>query len=121
MPLLTVSLICLLITVTCDGSALVMHRELRRELATVEAERYSVHLLWQETTGGAVGPHGVGLEQRMFILPGLYLVRYVDYFEGAQQGSLALEGGNRVRVHIPKSAMNAEVNRVYPLKPRVYF
>ena len=62
----------------------------------------SVHLLWEETAGGALGPHGVGLEQRMFVVPGLYLVKPLDYFEGAHEGSLAFEGTDKVRVYIPK-------------------
>ena len=30
----------------------------------------SVHLLWEETAGGALGDHGVSLK-RMFVAPGL--------------------------------------------------
>jgi hypothetical protein len=120
-PLLAVSLLCLLLTVTCDIPAVVERRELSRELATVRQGHYSVHLLWQETAGGAVGPHGVGLEQRMFVVPGLYLVKHLDYFEGAHEGSLSFEGTDKVRVHIPKSDLHQEVDKVYALERRVYF
>lgn len=120
-PLLAISLLCLLFTITCDVPAVIERRELSRDLATVSQEHYSVHLLWQETAGGAVGPHGLGLEQRMFVVPGLYLVKHLDYFEGANEGSLAIENGDRVRVHIPKSESHREVARVYELKRRVYF
>lgn len=68
-----------------------------------------------------MGPHGVGLEQRMFMVPGLYMVRHLDYFDGVREGSLAAVGEDKVRVHIPKNGMHQEVDRVYSLKPRVYF
>jgi len=120
-PVLALCLLCLLVTVTCDIPAVAKHRELSRELSTVQQEHYSVHLLWQETAGGAVGPHGVGLEQRMFIVPGLYVVKHLDYFEGAHEGSLSAEGADKVRLHIPKSNLHQEVDQVYSLKRRVYF
>jgi hypothetical protein len=120
-PLLAFSMLALLTTVGCDVPAYVRHSELSRELGSVQQGRYSVHLLWEETAGGAVGPHGVGLEQRMLIIPGLYMVRYVDYFEGAHEGSLSAEGADKVRVHIPKSNSHQEVNNVYSLKHKVYF
>jgi len=82
-PLLALSSLCLLLVATCNVPAAARHRELSRELSSVRLGPYSVHLLWQETAGGAVGPHGVGLEQRMFIVPGLYIVKHLDYFEGA--------------------------------------
>jgi hypothetical protein len=71
-PILALSLLCLLMIVSCDVLALLEHLELSKELSTIRQGRYSVHLLWEETAGGAVGPHGVGLEQRMFIFPGSY-------------------------------------------------
>ncbi|HKN74505.1 MAG TPA: hypothetical protein VJW94_04955 [Candidatus Acidoferrum sp.] len=120
-PLLAISTLCLLLTATCEIPAVVEHRELSREVATLRMEHCTVHLLWQETAGGAVGPHGVGLEQRMFLVPGLYLVKHLDYFEGAHEGSLLLVGNDKVRVHVPKSDLHQEVDKVYALKRRVYF
>lgn len=120
-PLLALSSLGLLLMATCNVPAALSHRELSRELSTVRMGLYSVHLLWQETAGGAVGPHGVGLEQRMFIVPGLYLVKHLDYFEGAYEGSLSVEGADKVRLHISKTAFRQEIDRVYPLKRRVYF
>jgi len=120
-PLLAISTLALLSTVGCDIPAYVKHIELDRELSSVHQGRYSVHLLWEETAGGAVGPHGVGLEQRMFIVPGLYLMKPLDYFEGALAGSLSPEGADKVRVHIPESRSHPEVDKSYLLKPRVYF
>jgi hypothetical protein len=120
-PVLAVSLFSLLITMTCDVPAAIEHREMSRELSTIRQGRYSVHLLWEETAGGAVGPHGVALQQRMFILPGLYLVKYVDYFEGAHEGSISAEGATKVRLQMPKRDWQQEVDKVYSLKPWVYF
>ncbi|MGH9605874.1 MAG: hypothetical protein ACRD3N_09260 [Terracidiphilus sp.] len=120
-PLAALSSLFLLIVVSCDIPAVVQKRQLSRELCTLQQGAYSVHLLWEETAGGALGPHGLGLEQRMIILPGLYLVKNVAYFEGASAGSLSAEGADKVRLHIPKSTMHEEVDRVYSLKPRVYF
>lgn len=120
-PLLALALVCLLITVTCDVPALVQHRQLSRELSSVQQRHYSVHLLWQETAGGAVGPHGVGLEQRMFVVPGLYMWKQLDYFEGASEGSLSAMRADKIRLHIPNSVSHQEVDEVYSLKRRVYF
>jgi len=120
-PLLAVSLLYFLLTVSCDLPAAMEHREFSRELAYVQQGGYSVHLLWKETAGGALGPHGVGLEQRMFVVPGIYLVRYLDYFEGASKGSLSEEGADIVRLRIPKSNEHDEVNKVYSLKRKVYW
>jgi hypothetical protein len=101
-PLLVISMVCLLLTATCEIPAV-------------------VELLWQETAGGAVGWHGLGLEQRMVVVPGLYLVKHLDDFEEVNKGSLALEGADKVRLRIPKSGSHQEVDKVYALKRRVYF
>ena len=120
-PLLALSMLSLILTVSCDLPAVIEHRELSRELAYVQQGNYSVHLLWEETAGGALGPHGVSLEQRMFVVPGLYLVRYLDYFDEAHEGTLAFEGPDKVRVYIPKHESHREIERVYALKRRLYF
>ena len=120
-PVLAIAMLALLLTVGCDIPAYVQHHELRRELTSVQQGHYSVHLLWEETAGGAVGPHGVGLEQRMFIVPGLYMVKGLDYFEGVYEGSISAEGADRVRLHIPQSNSHREVDKVYALKHRVFF
>jgi hypothetical protein len=120
-PVLAVSMLSLLLTVSCDLPAVVEHREMSRQLACVQQGNYSVHLLWEETGGGALGPHGVAVEQRMSIVPGLYMVKLLDYFESASHGSLSAEGADIIRLHIPKSNEHEEVNRVYQLKRRVYW
>lgn len=101
-PLLALSSFGLLAMVSCDIPDFVEKREHVRELGSVRQGNNSVHLLWRETAGGALGPHGLGLEQRMLIVPGFYLMRGLDYFEGASEGSLSADGANRVRLHIPK-------------------
>jgi len=120
-PLLALSLLLLLVTASCDIPAAIKHRELSRELGCIQQRHYSVHLLWQETAGGAVGPPGVALEQRMTIIPGLYLVKRLDYFEEAHEGGLSAEGTDTVRLHIPKSFSHQQVDQLYSLKSRVYF
>src|SRR4051794_24715875 len=114
-PVLAFSILCLLMTISCDIPAVVEHRELRRELSTVQQGHYSVLLLRERTAAGALGPHGVILEQRMFIAPGLYVMKYLDYFEGAHEGSLSAEGDDKVRLHIPGSNLHQEVDRAYSL------
>jgi len=122
-PLLAFSSIGLLAFVACDIPAEAGHRELSRELSTVRQGRYSLHLVREQTAAGAVGPHGVGLEQRMTILPGLYTVKYLDYFEGASEGSLSVPEPSRIELYIPNAGYSYkhEVHRVYLLKPWVYF
>ena len=99
----SLSLLCLLFTASCDLPAVMQHREMSRQLSHVQWGNYSIHLLWEETPGGAVGPHGVVLEQRKAIVPGLYLVKQLDYFEDANEGSLSVDEAGRIRLHIPQS------------------
>jgi hypothetical protein len=120
-PLLMLSLGALFFTAILDIPAVVGKRELSRELSRVSQGRYSVLLLWEETAGGAVGPHGLSVEQRMFLVPGVYLVKYVAYFEGGHEGSLSVEGPDKVRLQVPWSPSHEGVDRVYSLKRRVYF
>lgn len=71
-----------------------------------------------------MGPHGVSLEQRMNILPGIYLVKSLDYFEGASEGTLSWAGADRISLYIPIAGYHndqKDVRRVYSLKPRLYF
>jgi hypothetical protein len=108
----------------CDIPDAVKHVQLSRELCTLQHGDYSVHLAWEETAGGAVGPHGVNLEQRRNILPGLYLVKSLDYFEGASEGTLSWAGAGRVSLFIPIAGFDRNqknVHREYSLKPWLYF
>jgi hypothetical protein len=123
-PLSAVSALSLLITMVGDIPAAIDHVELSRELCTLYQGKYSVRLAWEETAGGAVGPHGVILEQRRTIFPGLFAVRYVDYFEGASEGTISFTGPNTVSLYIPIAGYDEDekdVRRVYSLKPWLYF
>jgi hypothetical protein len=123
-PLSALSALFLLITMVGDVPAAIDHVELSRELCTLYQGKYSVRLAWEETAGGAVGPHGVILEQRRTIFPGLFAVRYVDYFEGASEGTISFTGPNTVSLYIPIAGYDEDekdVRRVYSLKPWLYF
>jgi len=120
-PILAMSLLGLSAIAIFDIPAEVGHRQLSRELGTVEQGRYSVHLAWEESAGGALGPHGVRLEQRRIIVPGLYAFRTLDYFDGASQGSLSAAGPGRIGLHVPNTSRHQEIDRVYSLKPWLYF
>jgi hypothetical protein len=123
-PLLAFSAFGLLATMVADIPDAIGHVQLSTELCTLDQGQYSVHLAWEETAGGAVGPHGVGLEQRRNIFPGMYAVRYLDYFEGAREGTISFVGPNMVSLYIPIAGYNEDqknVRRVYSLKPWLYF
>ncbi|MGB7986326.1 MAG: hypothetical protein WCF54_14260 [Terracidiphilus sp.] len=123
-PLMAFSMVGLLGMVACEIPAAVNHRQLSRELCTLHQGQYSVHLSWDETAGGAVGPHGVSLQQRRTILPGIYAVRFLDYFEGASEGTISFVGPDRVSLYIPIAGFDRDqinVQRVYSLKPWLYF
>lgn len=124
MPLLAFSVVGLSAMVACDIPDAVNHRQLSRELCTLHQGQYSVHLAWEETSGGAVGPHGVILEQRRTILPGIYAVKYLDYFEGASDGSLSFVGPDKVALYIPIAGYDRDqknIQRVYSLRHWLYF
>lgn len=121
LPILAFSFIGLVGVAIFDIPAALKHRQMNRELGAIQQGRYSVHLVWEETAGGALGPHGVALEQRMFIAPGLYVVNYLDYFPEAHEGNLAITGANKITVHIPATSRHQSTDQVYSLKPWVYF
>jgi hypothetical protein len=124
MPLLAFSSVCLLGMAACDIPDEVNHRQLSRELCTLQQGQYSVHLAWEETSGGAVGPHGVMLEQRRTILPGIYAVKSLDYFEGATEGRLSFVGPNIVSLYIPVAGYRHDqrsIQREYSLRRWLYF
>jgi hypothetical protein len=124
MPLLALSLTGLFGMVACEIPAAVNHRQLSRELCALHQGQSSVYLAWEETAGGAVGPHGVTLEQRRTILPGIYAVKTLDYFGGASEGTLSWAGPERVSLDIPVAGYDQNqknIQREYSLKPWLYF
>jgi hypothetical protein len=121
-PLLLVSSCSLLFTVSCDGPGWSLTRieplqSFQLEGSTVELERYE--------NGGALGVHGLDLEQRRLIIPGLFVVRTIDFIDlrSAFDGTLSVEGPYKVRLRAkdPYSDKNSGIDRVYTLKPWVYF
>jgi hypothetical protein len=120
-PVVAISAIRLFFFAIGDVPATLEHRELSHELGIVQQGGYSVQLEWEETAGGALGPHGVLLEQRRVLLPGLYAWRSLDYFEGASQGSVSPAGPNRIELHIPSNPRSNGIDRDYVLKPWLYF
>jgi hypothetical protein len=123
-PFLAFSAVRELGLLACDIPDAINHRQLSQELGTLYQGQYSVHLVREETAGGAVGPHGLGLEQRRTILPGLYALRYLDYCEGAHDGSLSVVGPDKIELSIPVAGYYQDqqnVHRVYSLKPWLYF
>jgi hypothetical protein len=118
--LLLLSPLLLLGTVIFDG--LLGGTERMQPLQTFQQGSSTIQLQRYEN-GGAVGVHGLNLEQRRLIVPGLYMVRSVDFFDSAKEGALSVEGPYRVRVHAKGSYYNNdyEVDKVYSLKPWVYF
>jgi hypothetical protein len=119
--MLALSLLGLSALVIFEIPAAIEHREMSRQLGNVHQGRYSVRLSWDETAGGGLGPHGVNLEQRMTILPGLYTFKNLDWFDEASEGSISAAGTNTIEVHIPRRGGHDEVDRIYTLKPWVYF
>jgi hypothetical protein len=118
-PLFLLTSFLLLGTVVFDG--LLGGRERKEPLQTFQEGSSTIQLQRYEN-GGAVGVHGFNLEQRRLIVPGLYIVRSVDFFEWAREGTLSAEGPYRVRVHAKGGySKDYEVDKVYSLKPWVYF
>lgn len=123
-PTLAISLLGLSAMAACDIPDAIYHVQLSRVLCTLQHSEYSVNLAWEETAGGAIGPHGVSLEQRRHILPGMYLVKSLDYFEGASEGTLSWAGADRVSLYIPIAGYyqnQKNIRREYSLKPWLYF
>jgi hypothetical protein len=119
-PLVSLSSCMLVGTVACDRPGSTLEREdhiqtFQFGASTVKFERYE--------NGGAVGVHGYYLEQRRLIVPGLYLVKSIDFFDSAYDATITVEGPLKVRV-IAKGnyySNDYRADRVYTLKPWVYF
>jgi hypothetical protein len=119
-PLLSLSSLLLVGKIVFDGllggsARTEPLQALQQGSSTIELQRYE--------HGGAVGVHGLNLEQRRLIVPGVYLVRSVDFFSDAREGTLSVDGPYTVRVHAKGNyfSNDHEVERVHSLKPWVYF
>jgi hypothetical protein len=114
-PSLCLSLLILLIAAS-GGEAL------RRPLQTYESGGSTVELQDYDY-GGAVGVHGLNLEQRRPVVSGIFIVRSLDFFDDARAGTLSLGKPNSARVHAEGSYDNPNfvADRTYLIKPWVYF
>jgi hypothetical protein len=121
-PLLILCALLTLMMATCDfdlhpyskGSCL-------QELQRVEQTGYTVRLI-QDECGGPLTGTAIAIEQRMRLLPGLYVVRNLDYIERAYKGRITVIGANEIHVQIPKGyGLPAGIDRTYTLKRHVYF
>jgi hypothetical protein len=96
----------------------------QQDAARLDQEGYSVHLVGDYCGGPTVG-FALFIEQRMPLLPGLYLVRSVDVFDDASDGNLSAVGPDQIRVQIPRcvdgNGRHEQIDHVYQLKPHVYF
>lgn len=119
-PLLLLSSCSLLFRVAFNGPGRSVERT--EPLQTFQVGNSTIQLQRYEN-GGALGVHGLNLEQSRPIVPGLLVVRSVDFFDDAHEGTLFVEGPYRVRVHAKGSYYNNDyqVDKVYSLKPWVYF
>ncbi|MGA2277453.1 MAG: hypothetical protein ABSG00_07605 [Terracidiphilus sp.] len=119
-PLLLLSSFLLLGKVVFDG--ILGGSEHRQLLQTFQQGNCTIQLERYEN-GGAVGVHGLNLEQRRLLFPGLYLVKSIDFFDSAGEGTLSVEGPYKVRVYAKGNYYNNDyqVEKVYNLKPWVYF
>ncbi len=124
-PILLLAVMIALSFVACGDLQLrPQQKSCMEELGRVDQHGYSVQLVLDGCGGAAVG-FMTFLDQQMPLLPGLYVKRSLDAFDGAYQGSLTVAGPNEVRVQIPKgvegNGWHREIDRVYRLKPHVYF
>jgi hypothetical protein len=120
-PLLLFSGCAFLFTVSFNGPSWSLTRieplqRFQLGASTVELYRYE--------NGGALGVHGLDLEQRRIIVSGLFVVRTVDFIDlgSAFDGTLSVEGPYRVRLRAKDPyGKDSGIDRVYFLKPWVYF
>jgi hypothetical protein len=119
-PLLSLSSCSLLFTVACNRPGTSIERT--NPLQDFQQGNCTIRLFKYEY-GGALGVHGIVLEQRRPIVRGLYMIRTVAFFDSAKEGTLSVEGPDKVRVHARGNydSNDYEIEQVYTLKPWVYF
>ena len=114
-PILLVSSLLLL-------GRLVGFTERARTLQTVQIDGNTIELQRYEN-GGALGIHGINVEQRRSIVPGLYLVRSIAFFDDAKEAVFSMELPYVLKVHAvgSYSSNDYQVDKTCLLKPWVYF
>lgn len=123
-PILIVISLIALFFVTCEAEMYPTAQDsLIRELTKVERDGYSVHLL-RDCEAPATVACTVEVEQRLQLLPGLYLRRTIDSFYGANSGNLTLAGSGAIRLQLPDDhavGRYKDIDQIYPLNRHVYF
>jgi len=122
MPLSLFMVFMIILSAGCELSQ--MNKGCVQELGQIEEDGYSVHLILEDC-GGAIGSRLLSVVQRRPVLPGLYLFRSVDLFDGAYEGRMTSVSPNEIRLQIPRgvegSYWKQEIDRTYALKRYVYF
>jgi len=121
-PLLLLSVLMLVTMATCDFDLHPYGKErCLPELGRIEQNGYTVHLI-QDLCGGPLTGVALKVEQRMLFLPGLYVIRTIDYIDGAYEGRITVAGASAIQLHIPKGpSWSSDTDRTYGLKRHVYF
>lgn len=120
-PFLLFSLLTALTFVACGD--LQLHRGRRscmEELGKVDQPGYSVQLV-RDGCGGAAVSFMLLVQQRMPLLPGLYVIRSVDILDDTYEGNLTAVAPDRIRLQVEGSSWHQQIDRVYQLKRHVYF
>jgi hypothetical protein len=114
-PVLLFSSLLLLVRVVFNGERTRTVQIVQQGSSTIELQDYE--------NGGAVGVHGFNLEQRRLLFRGLYLVKSVDFFDEAREGSISVEAPFTIRAHVRGNyhSDDYQTDRTYHLKPWVYF
>lgn len=115
-PVLLLSSFILFMTVVAGA------KEHREPLQTIQLENNTIEIQRYEF-GGAVGVRGIELEQRRRLVPGLYLIKSLDFFPLAYEVTMAVETPSTVKVHAKGSYSDHdhEVDKTYSIKNWVYF
>jgi len=121
-PLLLLCVLMLVMMATCDFDLHPYGKEnCLPELGSIEQDGYTVHLI-RDLCGGPLTGVALKVEQRRLFLPGLYVIRTIDYIDGAYEGRITVAGASAIQLHIPKGpSWSSDTDRTYGLKRHVYF
>lgn len=116
-PLLLICVL-LMVGVTCTIS---VHERDIEVVDSIEQQGCVVRLMWD--IGPPLVSPSLSVWQERFLIPGLKIVKPLDFFDGENPGGkLTSEGIRDVRLRVPPtSGRREEISRVYRLKRWVYF
>lgn len=65
----------------------------------------------------------MNLEQRRLVVPGLYMVKSIGFFDDAREGRFSVEGPYAVRMHARGNydSYDYQIDKSFQLKPWIYF